>query len=382
MSSSRGSDQTSLRFGVELELVLRSKNKTHDSFDSIASELHQHLQNAGISNHIGDIAQKAHVTPNYDDWTIIQDSTLPSKPDKNLFGIELVSPIFHFPQMSLWLPNLHTLWHVLTTHFSVHPTPECSTHVHISPSPSPSSHSSSNNAADKPTWTLPSTKSLAKSTIHFERALDALVPGHRRTNPYCMSNRRNAAYATLSQSQIFADIDAAKTLEELGERMCSCSRESVHAKNLMMMGDEGEEGEGFEHPHFKWNFTRLTEGTKTVEFRLPPASRGVRDTVAWVVFTVMFAQWAVERGGVVLEADAKGGKVGELGELKRVVVNGARGSGVAREVVGWVEGLFEGVRALPAVRVDLKGVGEGEVDKEAGRMGMEVGRWRELFGYE
>lgn len=84
MSSRRGSDQASLRFGVELELVLRSKSKKHDIFSSLASELHQHLRNAGISNHIGDIAQKAHTTPKYDDWTIIQDSTLPSKPDKNL----------------------------------------------------------------------------------------------------------------------------------------------------------------------------------------------------------------------------------------------------------------------------------------------------------
>lgn len=86
MSTSRSSDHLGLRFGVEIELVLRSKSRTHSTFQSLASEIRQHLEKAGISSHIGDLSQKptGNVSETYQDWIIIQDFTLPSTPAENI----------------------------------------------------------------------------------------------------------------------------------------------------------------------------------------------------------------------------------------------------------------------------------------------------------
>jgi microcystin degradation protein MlrC len=84
MSTSKTSHPIGLRFGVEIELVVRSKNRTHATFEGLASEICQHLTKAKISSHIGDLSQKADATETYQDWTIIQDLTLPSAPAENL----------------------------------------------------------------------------------------------------------------------------------------------------------------------------------------------------------------------------------------------------------------------------------------------------------
>lgn len=85
MSTSKRSDHLGLRFGVEIELVVRSKNRTHSNFESLALEIHQHLVKANISSHIGDLSQKpGNAGETYQDWTIIQDSTLPSRPAENI----------------------------------------------------------------------------------------------------------------------------------------------------------------------------------------------------------------------------------------------------------------------------------------------------------
>jgi hypothetical protein len=86
MSTSKSSEHLGLRFGVEIELVIRSKSRTHSTFESLASEIRQHLDRAKIASHIGDLSQKptGNVGETYQDWIIIQDSTLPSKPAESI----------------------------------------------------------------------------------------------------------------------------------------------------------------------------------------------------------------------------------------------------------------------------------------------------------
>lgn len=83
MSSGRTSEQSGLRFGVEIELVLRSKHQKHTTFTSLASEICQHLKEAKISSHLGNLDQKTGAAETYQEWTIIQDSTLPSNTAEN-----------------------------------------------------------------------------------------------------------------------------------------------------------------------------------------------------------------------------------------------------------------------------------------------------------
>jgi hypothetical protein len=262
--------------------------------------------------------------------------------NSELVGVELVSPIFYFHEKQTWVTQLQNLWKVLSTNFEVHPTKECSTHIHLSPATG--------------SWTLAESKGIAQAAVYFERCIDALLPGHRRINPYCMSNRHNPRYNHLPLPLIFQDISQTESDEALAENMCWCSKDSMHARRTLHEDD-------FVHPHFRWNFTSLTDRKRTIEFRQPPASRDVRDTVTWVLCAVCFAQWASERASVGLDPT----RPAELAELYKCVMAGARLSGVPDGMLGLLEELFRGVKQLPMARYDLKGITQEEEDKS--RMG-------------
>ncbi|KAL2165901.1 hypothetical protein VTG60DRAFT_3619 [Thermothelomyces hinnuleus] len=314
---------------------------------SLALEICLHLEKSRIPSHVACLSQKADVTESYQEWIVIQDSTLPSNPAENLFGVELVSPIFYTQQRHIWIPEIRETWRV--------------THVHLSPASGP--------------WTLSAARGVAKAAIFFERCIDVLMPGHRRINPYCMSNRWNAVYGGLDMAQIFDDLSRAESLADLGERMCWCSRDSVHARQTLHEDD-------FVHPHFRWNLTALTESrTRTIEFRQPPASRNARDTLTWVLFAACFNQWASERADAALNP----AETPEVADLYRYVRAGAHVSGVPGDMLALLEGLFRGAKPLPAPRHGLKGMTEEEMDElktEARGKGMSLEKYKELFAYE
>jgi hypothetical protein len=212
-------------------------------------------------------------------------------------------------------------------------------------------------------------KGIAKAAIFFERCIDALMPGHRRINPYCMSNRWNPEYKQLSIPLIFDDISQADSNLDLGDRMCMCSMDSIHAQNTMHEED-------FVHPHFRWNFTTLTERTKTIEFRQPPASKDARGTIAWILFAASFAQWASERANTALNPT----DTPEIGDLHKYVMAGAQISGVSDDMLSGLLGdLFRDTNRLPVPRHDLKTTTEQELELEAQRKRMSLQRYKESF---
>ncbi|KAK4243772.1 putative amidoligase enzyme-domain-containing protein [Corynascus novoguineensis] len=360
MSTSKGSDTPGLRFGVEIELVVKSKNRPHTTFQSLALDICRHLGKAKVPSHVARLSQKADAAETYQDWTIIEDSTLPSNQAENFFGVELVSPIFYLQQPQIWIPQIQETWRILQREFEVHATKECSTHVHLSPA--------------NRLWTLREAKGIAKAAVFFERCIDALMPGHRRINPYCMSNRWNPGYSGRSMPQIFSDISQAESSENLGERMCWCSKDSVHAFQTLHEDD-------FVHPHFRWNFTALTERTRTIEFRQPPASRDAGQTVTWILLAASFAQWASERADLTLDP----ARTANLEDLHRCLMAGARVSGVSDNMLGLLEALFRGVKRLPVPRYNLKSMTQEEQNglrREATRMGIPFEKYKELFAYE
>ncbi|AEO58219.1 hypothetical protein MYCTH_2118656 [Thermothelomyces thermophilus ATCC 42464] len=359
MDGSQTFDQPGLRFGVEIELVVKSKSRNHADFRSLAMEICLHLEKSRIPSHVACLSQKADVTKSYQKW--IQNSTLPSNPAENLFGVELVSSIFYTQQRHKWIPELRETWRVLESGFEVHATKECSTHVHLSPASGP--------------WTLSAARGVAKEAIFFERCIDGLMPGHRHINPYCTSNRWNAVYGGPDMPQIFDDLSRAESLADLGERMCWCSRDSVHARQTLHQDD-------FVHPHFRWNLTALTESrTRTIEFRQPPASRNARDTLAWILFAACLTRWASERADAALNP----AETPEIADLYRYVGAGAHVSVVPDDMLALLEGLFRSAKPLPAPRHDLKGMTEEEMDElktEAKRKGMSLEKYKALFAYE
>jgi hypothetical protein len=250
---------------------------------------------------------------------------------------------------------------VLEREFEVHATKECSTHVHLSP------------ANGRP-WSLDESKGIAKAAIFFERCIDALMPGHRRINPYCMSNRWNARYNQLSIPRIFSDIAQAESDESLVDALCCCSKDSMHAQLTLHEED-------FVHPHFRWNFTSLMDRKRTIEFRQPPASKDASKTITWVLFATSFAQWASERANTALDPT----QTAEIADLYKYVRAGAQLSGVGDVRLGLFQELFRGVKRLPVPRHDLKSITEDENNKlkmEARKRGIQLESYKELFAYE
>ncbi|KAI0594874.1 putative amidoligase [Biscogniauxia sp. FL1348] len=335
------------QFGVELELLIGSKqpsssssktqHKQHKSWKSLASDLSARLAQAGIPNHLNEGHDKS--PENYCEWSITREVTIPAPAGKNLFGLELVSPIYtpmptvtnHLP----WSSDLSIIFTTLHRYYALHPSPHCSTHVHISAQPPLTlSH-----------HTYPSPLlSLAKSILYYEPHLDALFPPSR-SSPHaywCQSNRSNPSLRPLpSLSHCLAYLD---TCDDLVRAMCLFPARSAY-------GRANGYAEDFVHGGvYKWNFSGLSipeggratgTGTGTLEFRQPPGSTTAEEAAAWVELAVCFVAGAIARGGGSLDPEA------------RQVGGGSGGSTSRMEELWWL--LSDGAAQVPGFS-DLRGV--------------------------
>lgn len=75
-------NQFNFFFGIELELLIGSRSKSHKSWKSLATEVSTRLNKAGIANHVNEGNDKS--LENYEEWSIVQEVTVPSQPGKNL----------------------------------------------------------------------------------------------------------------------------------------------------------------------------------------------------------------------------------------------------------------------------------------------------------
>lgn len=81
--------QNSFQFGVEIELLLGSRKKSHPNWKSLARDLSKRLAKAGIANHVNEGNDKSR--GNYREWSLVQEITIPSQPAKNLCMFTLAS---------------------------------------------------------------------------------------------------------------------------------------------------------------------------------------------------------------------------------------------------------------------------------------------------
>ncbi|OIW22811.1 hypothetical protein CONLIGDRAFT_694734 [Coniochaeta ligniaria NRRL 30616] len=316
-------DQTSFQFGVEIELLIGSRKKTHGNWKSLAKDLSKRLQKAGISNHVNEGNDKSH--DNYREWSIVQEVTIPSQPAKSLFGLELVSPVY--PVYSYWAADLETIFTVLHSSFTLLPSPNCSTHVHISAAPSP--------------FSPLELAALSKAILYHETALDRVFPPTRRssTSYWCQSNRSNPALSLAPLADCISALDAAAAAND--------SRRVVELMNLFPAASaygraHGKKRDFVRGKVYKWDLTgALVPGRGDVEFRQAPGSVAAGEAVGWVTLAVAFVAGAVGRAGLVLGAEGgvaeDGAGVEELWELL-----GAGAAAVGWEGLGGVEALFEG----------------------------------------
>ncbi|CAJ2506605.1 Uu.00g077910.m01.CDS01 [Anthostomella pinea] len=258
-----------LQFGVEIELLIGSRSKNHKSWKSLASELSVRLADAGISNHLNEGNIKS--VENYHEWSITHEVTVPMQAGKNLWGLELVSPVFT-PEHA-WTTDLSTIFKVLKAGFTISPSSNCSTHVHVSTSPPM-------HAVDL--------AAIAKSILYFEPAIDTLLPSSRASSYWCQSNHANPALKSLSTAQCFEYIEYCPDVSSIVRTMCLFSAKSAY-------GRANGYTEDFVHGVYKWDFSGLeVGGIGTLEFRQAPGSRSAEDVATWVELAVCFVAGAME----------------------------------------------------------------------------------------
>jgi hypothetical protein len=264
----------------------------------------------------------------------------------------------NFPDQDCWIDQINTAWKALEVGFDIEATPQGSTHVHLSPVPG--------------SWNLEQVKGIAKAAVYYERCIDALVPGHRRINNWCKSNRWNHRFNELSIAEIFQEIERQLQTEEVAACMCWCSKTSPTGLGLDATGD-------LKHYTFRWNLTSLISSKGTIEFRQPPPSTSAENSIDWIMFAVSFARWALQHGGTLDPS-----KPGRLDDLYQHVSRGAQLSQVRDS--SFLQRLFQGVEPLQDGELhDLKGITPDEVEQlrmKAEERNIALEKYKKLFGYK
>lgn len=179
--------------------------------------------------------------------------------------IEIVSPIMRLDKLNSWRRTVHYMFKFMDKLCYFETNTSCGTHIHISP-----------NSAQ---WTTAELRSIAKAIIHFETALEVLVPTTRRGSQWCRSNRydnpaftkvaNNGGTGMMTSQDIFKTIDACNDAVEVAKLMSP-------------------------ERYFAWNFANIfaANGKGTIEFRRPPGLVDIDTCCAWIEFTVAFVQAA------------------------------------------------------------------------------------------
>ncbi|TPX16825.1 uncharacterized protein E0L32_003387 [Thyridium curvatum] len=316
--------QAPFRFGVEIELLLGCKKKTYTAWKALAKDLCKKLLKAGIHCHVNEGNEKS--AENYAEWSLVQEITIPNQPAKNLWGIELVSPVY--PADWYWAGDLHAIFATLyDSGFTIHPSNHCSTHVHISGLPTPLS--------------ALELAAVAKAALYFEPAIDALAPRDRRASGtyWCQSSRASPSLRSYGLADCLALLDHAAA--DPGE-----ARGVVHALNMFPAASTYGRAHGKKHDFvrgkvYKWDFSGMLPGGRgTVEFRQGGGSLDAAAASGWVALVLAFVAAATDGFGFQVLDPEEGGTGEELwGFVGRGmgVLGWGEGDG---EELSWVGGLY------------------------------------------
>jgi Putative amidoligase enzyme len=174
----------------------------------------------------------------------------------------MLSPLFVAYPDSPWRNYVQATWKALQDSYEITGDQFCGTHIHISVEGG---------------YSFQELKRIAQSVIHFEPALDALVPAHRLTphNEFAMSNwldSKSFAYKNRTRAESIKFIAGMTDFYTF----------------LQVMNPEGERRYGF-------NF-RSIDKYYTIEFRKPPASRSAEECLRWAELALSFIQSAIQFG--------------------------------------------------------------------------------------
>ncbi|KAK9423817.1 putative Amidoligase enzyme-domain-containing protein [Seiridium unicorne] len=322
-------NQFSFFFGIELELLIGSRSKSHKSWKSLASEVSSKLKKAGIANHVNEGNDKS--LENYEEWSVVQEVTVPSQPGKNLWGVELVSPIYDFT--TPWEVHLSLIFKTLKSSFTLSSSSNTSTHIHLSTSPPlPPSYLGA----------------LAKSILYFEPAIDLLLPPARASSYWCQSNHDNTSLKSLTLPECFEYLDYCSDANDVARAMCSFPAKSAY-------GRANGYSEDFVHGVYKWDFSGLVDPSAclssnpspsgTLEFRQCPGSGSADEARTWLLLSLGFVAGAIDGEGT-LDPDAPVA----MEDLWWPISSGLQSLGMAGGDTRGVEKLFSGSKKAKGVR--------------------------------
>ena len=172
----------------------------------------------------------------------------------------MISPILKAFPGSTWRTDVETMWRFLQLRYNIFGSEHCATHVHVS---------------IEPRATLQDLKRIAQAIIHFETAIEALVPPDRRGNRYAKSNWLDGP--------------------EFGRKGKS-RRESIaaieHVCGPGLLVDLMQPLQRATDRDYAWNFHSLFD-KKTIEFRQPPVSVTPAEALSWAELAMSFVHAAV-----------------------------------------------------------------------------------------
>jgi Putative amidoligase enzyme len=154
-------------------------------------------------------------------------------------------------------------WGYLRQHYEITADFQCGTHIHVSFEPPGQ-------------YIAEDIRRIARCVIHFEPAIEALMPLNRRQNVYVKSN--------WLEGELLG-----KAYKSRRESIAAIDEEGDMSRVIALMQHSSDRD-------YCWNFLNLCKGKATIEFRKPPPSTTSEEALSWAEFAMSFIQASVKHG--------------------------------------------------------------------------------------
>ena len=145
----------------------------------------------------------------------------------------------------------------------------CGSHVHVKPGGQG--------------YDMKGLRSIAYAVVVYENHVLEFLPEERRNNPYCQPNTE----VSPRLKQIFKCGRSTASYDDLRTQIYDI--DTPQELRTFMQGDQ----EG--NRRVLWNFSNVSSGIGTVEFRGGPVLHSATQTIHWILFAVGFILLAIER---------------------------------------------------------------------------------------
>ncbi|KAF7503976.1 hypothetical protein GJ744_002950 [Endocarpon pusillum] len=275
-----GSANRRISLYMETELMISARDEQQhggrDEFDfmRILVENHNHQQ-AGQHARITMTIFSHPNPPDLDDDKWYLTLSVAQVNGEYPYPLRLSSPIFHIAPDSPWRTQISATWEYLLQHYHVAANPILGSQFDILLAPH---------------YTLHDLRRIASSAIHFEPAIEALLPETRHRHPETQGPRTPGARSNWLDSPSLARQGKSR-LQSIAAIEIAPDKETV----IRLMTGPKNEADPWSNRSYAWSFLNLFENNM-IGFRKPPTSLNANDVLDWAEFLITFIQAAVHFG--------------------------------------------------------------------------------------